>query len=172
MQEKGFSLVELMATVGIIAMLTSMATTGYRTYVIRARQTEAQLNVRFIETLITTHHATVADTSSSGSAPLDDPYWDLTGHPSCNIDNSLGFRIPNCKAARYGYAADLTNSTAYAFEKIAPRRSIFTGCSSTTGTDLWIKSANGELRNVSGYFGSMLYPWSMIDTVPPFHKCL
>ncbi|HEX9474118.1 MAG TPA: type IV pilin protein [Steroidobacteraceae bacterium] len=46
---RGFTLIELMIVIGVVAILTTIAVTSYRTYVLRATRTEARMALLSIQ---------------------------------------------------------------------------------------------------------------------------
>lgn len=134
--KKGFSIVELMAVVVIIGVLTQLAMSRYRTMVANSRQAEAQLNLHTIDDLQEAYYlehekyeSTDAAVGRSGNCT------------DAKLKNKLGFRPKDCGELRYKYAwgAATAKATSDATDKIYP------GC---TGTDEWtLTYSNGNINN-------------------------
>lgn len=106
--QDGFSLVELMAAVAIMAMLVSLALPRYRAFIARARTSEAKTNLGLIYGLQQTYKAEF------------EKYGELKGvgyTGNCNpnedeLQNELGFRVTDCLALRYNYTSDSGSAEA------------------------------------------------------------
>lgn len=105
--EIGFSLVELMVVVAIIAILSAIAVPRFRTFQAKARQAEAKTNLSMIFTLEQSYQAE------------NDTYVNMTpaiGGPSGNCPNTgveLGFYLTDCGQSRYDY--DVAGASTVAF---------------------------------------------------------
>ena len=98
---QGFSLVELMAAVAIVAILVSLALPRFRLFIARSRMAEAKTNLGIIATLQQSYHAEYqkyANLTSMG----------YTGNCGSSTDgaekkNELGFRVVSCEDLLYNY---------------------------------------------------------------------
>jgi len=121
---RGFSLIELMAAVAIVAILVSLALPRYRLFIARSRMAEAKTNLGIIATLQQSYlveyqkHATLSKVDKSNCA---------------SDKNELGFRVVNCELL-YGYdsTGDATTFTANAD---SGSETIYPGC--TASPDKW-----------------------------------
>lgn len=127
MKEKGFTLIELMVTVAILAILAAVAIPVYNNYVYRAKTAEATTNISGIRTLEESWFAennrycdTVGDCNPStaavdtccAQAPTGAPVKQKTGWSVANIAawNLLGF-APTGSSTYYAYAVLTTQNT-------------------------------------------------------------
>jgi prepilin-type N-terminal cleavage/methylation domain-containing protein len=109
---RGFSLVELMVVVGIIAILASIGVPKFQIFKIKAYQAEAKSNLNSLYGLMVAYQADTGsypDHGAPGVSKVGD-YGLLVGDSAnsclttgCNCVNSLGFNLPNCTKARYMY---------------------------------------------------------------------
>lgn len=119
--QTGFSLVELMASVAIISMLTAMASVKAAEMIANAKRTEAHAMGGVIIALLQAKGLD-GGTISQSLISADD----FTTGTSCNVANTIGFKIRNCSKANYFYmisdnlSSSPDNWTAYAFEGSAP----------------------------------------------------
>ncbi len=98
----GFSLVELMVVVAIIAILAALAVPQYGKFRARAKQSEAQTTLGFIYTL---EQAYFGD----NNAYLAVATYGRGGACATNADaQNLGLTMPNCANLLYGYTVDTT----------------------------------------------------------------
>ena len=102
-KQRGFSLAELMVVVAIIGVLASLAVPKLKVFQAKARQTEAKNNLALIFTLEQSYYGD-NDTFTS-MKPV--------GPESCDSENDLGFKLSNCKKARYTYSVE--SSAAHMF---------------------------------------------------------
>lgn len=92
--QKGFTLIELMITLGIVAILAAIAYPAYNDYVIRSRRAEAKRALvtasQFLERRYSTQNTYTASTTSS--APFSLPP-EMTCAPECgaNQTHSIGY---------------------------------------------------------------------------------
>ncbi|MDE3268996.1 MAG: prepilin-type N-terminal cleavage/methylation domain-containing protein [Pseudomonadota bacterium] len=100
----GFSLVELMAVVAIIAVLASLTLPRYRGFVARSRMGEAKVNLLHIASL----QALYRSENAEFYAGLE--VGNVNGTTQCDatvqgteLRNELGFQPDDCSHLRYGY---------------------------------------------------------------------
>jgi type IV pilus assembly protein PilE len=92
--QKGFTLIELMITLGIVAILAAIAYPAYNDYVIKSRRADAKRGLvtaaQFLERRYSTQNTYTASTTSS--APFSLPS-DMTCAPECgaNQTHSIGY---------------------------------------------------------------------------------
>lgn len=96
----GFSLVELMCVVAIVAILASFAITGFWTFLVKARQAESRANTRLAFVLYESYLSN-SELRLLGHYDLTGP--DLSNGTSCIIANPLGFAIKGCNKSHYAY---------------------------------------------------------------------
>lgn len=103
-QRNGFSLVELMAVVSIITILSAVTLPLYRTFVARSRMGEAKANLLHIAALQAIYRSENASYYTGLSV------GNVGGVASCDTStsgaemlNELGFQPDGCGQLRYGY---------------------------------------------------------------------
>ena len=112
-KQKGFSLIELMIVIGIIALLATLALPRFQAFQWRARQSEAKNTLNHIYTLEEAYRAANAEYTLLGT-----PAVITIGSQTCNESN-IGFNMPNCNNAFYQYwveNADANSFSAFASE--------------------------------------------------------
>ena len=143
----GFSLLELMVVVAIIGVLATFAVPRFNVFRARARQGEAKSNLGVIFTLQEAfkidkeeyYDGDGAATAWGGAymdaeAAANSSGYDGAGAYSCEA-NKLGFRLANCKAARYRYwvkKADEFEFLVFAYAESDSQARIFPGCAGDT----------------------------------------
>lgn len=107
--QRGFSLVELMVVVAIIAVLASIAMPRFRSFQAKARQSEAKGNLAQIYSLEQSYHGDKDRYANMAGDCLED-----------DTDNNIGFYIPGgCKlgdkdsSARYHYEVNDATTTEF-----------------------------------------------------------
>ena len=91
----GFSLVELMAAVGIVSILVSLALPRFRAFIARARTSEAKMNLGIIYGLQQTYKAEFEKYATFSGMGYNN---------SCGAENNeLGFRVTDCSKLLYFY---------------------------------------------------------------------
>lgn len=103
-KNSGFTLTELLVTMGISLILMQTVVVQYEVYSIRAKRSEAYQNFHVINALLQ---------GFSADASISDKYYlqltqlytteDISTPTSCNVSNPIGFRAENCKNFRYYY---------------------------------------------------------------------
>ena len=121
---RGFSLIELMAAVAIVAILVSLALPRYRLFIARSRMAEAKTNLGIIATLQQSYHVEYQEYTALGKVDKS----------SCPTDkNELGFRVVSCELL-YGYEST-GGATAFTANADSGSETIYPGC--TTSPDKW-----------------------------------
>lgn len=100
---RGFTLIELMVAVGIIALLVNLSMPMYTTFKIKAARSEARVNMNYGYTLVRSYMA-----ANNGQQPPEFRYGPIkngAGSWQCQqIDNvEIGFRLSDCMKVRYQY---------------------------------------------------------------------
>ena len=116
---RGFSLIELMAAVAIVAILVSLALPRFRLFIARSRMAEAKTNLGIIATLqqsyLVEYQKYIALTKVDKS--------------NCASDkNELGFRVVNCELL-YGYESTGGGATSFTANADSGTEVIYPGCS-------------------------------------------
>ena len=123
-QWHAFSLVELMAAVGIMTILVSLGVPRYQAFIARGRMAEAKVNLGHIAALQGIYRA---EWNAYGSLSTVGRTGDTSS--TCGTNNSLGFAPDGCEDLRYGY------SSTTAFKATATSGTeIYPGCGSS---DVW-----------------------------------
>ena len=134
---RGFSLIELMVAISIVAVLVTLALPRYRVFQAKSRQAEAKINLGFIAGLQQTY-----------KAEFEKYYHDTTkfkvggggdgGH--CNAvageHNELGFRVTDCSELRYTYSSTDLSGGGRAYND-GITKDIYPGCTGATKIDEW-----------------------------------
>ncbi len=145
MRRKGFTLIELMIVVAIIAILASIAIPQYKKFQLKAKTSEAKSNIGAIRSAEETYSAETdtfvacdwTPATVPGAAPAD-----FTGGGASDFDK-IGFK-PAGKVY-YSYAVG-SGSDISSFD-------VTTNALATDGTDIVI-IAEGDLDNNGGHGGS------------------
>ena len=139
---KGFSLMELMATVAVIGILMTLVVPQYRSFRARARQAEAATNLNLIYIAAQAYGRSFGAYNLGGIGAFNNltDFADAANCAdvdACNNDVLLGFRVNDCTTRRYNYRYQPTAATflASAWERgipgavCAPARTVLDGCS-------------------------------------------
>ena len=116
----GFSITDLLVTLGILGILITAAHPIYSQFMVYARRAEAKNNLAHIVTLQSSYH-----TDKAAYVPLGAVGYTGSGASVCSgsaYDNALGFRPDGCSQLRYEYS---TNVNGQEFEAFAYGRSDF-----------------------------------------------
>ncbi len=107
--QKGFSLVELMVVVAIIGILAALAVPRFQTFQAKARQSEAKVNLAHMYTLQSSYYGDNTTYAALGTT---------IGPGACTADNPLGFKLTDCSKVRYSYTTTLANATAFTAQAV------------------------------------------------------
>ena len=104
---RGFSIVEAMVIVAIIAVLVTLSYSRYKHHIAKTRQAEAKSNLGLLSALQESFLLEHGQYSFLEKVGLDNSgpskhYCD-TDRPGYELLNELGFRPNDCKALRYQY---------------------------------------------------------------------
>lgn len=141
-KNKGFSIVEVMVVVIIIALLSMLALSRYYAFIARGRQAEARANLAIIGGLQETYkyekekYNTEASSTGVGAFTSQQCGTSTDGQ---QMKNELGFRPKDCGELRYGYFWGTVTGTAESTNRTG--KFIYPGCNKT---DKW------ELTNLTG----------------------
>ena len=141
---RGFSLIELMVAISIVAVLVTLALPRYRVFQAKSRQAEAKVNLGFI-----------ADLQQTYKAEFEKYYHNTTkfkvggggdgGH--CNAvggeHNELGFRVTDCSELRYTYSSR-TGGGGRAYND-GRTKAIYPGCTGSDKIDDWRIDSDRDL---------------------------
>jgi prepilin-type N-terminal cleavage/methylation domain-containing protein len=141
--ERGFSIVELMIVVAILAMLGVMASARLQTFIVRARQVEVKTNMNHIRTLIDSYW-----NANPNGPPFGAGGW--YGAPMGIFTNCsptvwtvlVGFSIKGCDLSSVNphvrYMYNLTGLSRQYYEMIGfDTDSVDLVCGNTTSNDAW-----------------------------------
>jgi len=108
-REDGFTLVEIMVVIAIMALLTAVAFPAYRTYALKAKASEAVNHMATIRALQVSYKA-INDTylpllAHPAAVPSNYQPW---GNPGDNNWDELGFSVDT--TIRYQYKVDAGNT--------------------------------------------------------------
>ena len=137
-----FSLVELMAALAVVSVLTTLALPRYRLFIATSRQAEAQANLGIIATLQQSYHLEY-NTHHSGMCMG----WGHTDRDCNNTviakQNQLGFRVTKCENMRYTYKSNSSSADRAENDGTINSHLIYPKCNKP---DLWEMSKDRELQ--------------------------
>ena len=145
-KNEGFSIVELMTVVVIIAFLAMMAFNTYKSATAKARQSEAKVNLKQIGDLMD------AWQYEKGAYPAAAKLGTIgAGANNCqpaDLKNELGYRPKDCDELRYRYnitarAAGTFTVTAFNDPDDTNYGYIYPGCNIE---DQWTNNQKGQIR--------------------------
>ena len=136
----GFTVVELMSALAIVAVLTSLMLPLYHTFVARSRQGEAKTNLKIIKSLQAAYYLDHYKTFGSPATTKTLNVGNVSGGCSdANKENDLGFNPKNCDALRYSYTTNGNSSREFKAtaknEGTPQNKQIYPNC---TEEDKWI----------------------------------
>ena len=143
-----FSLPELIVTLTLIGILTTLGVSRYNAYVAKARQAEAKVNLTHIASLQSIYRSQHLKYNTLGKV----------GAGNCGntvLNNNLGFRPQGCRDLRYGYECPSAKCgiSAKEFEAIAEseasttaEKQVYPGCEES---DTWTINESLTLENAS-----------------------
>lgn len=166
----GFSLVELMAVVAILGVLTATALTNYATMQIRAGRAEMNLMTKYVYTAAYTYQGDRGDFGTGFSYGMQRTF--VAGTPtiepgSCTGTNPLGVSSRTCNKLRYIYQY-VTDPTSFEVQAYSVHWLDNSGAGTSFGdrpptkscrtypgmslyfVDWWSLSSNNELRPYPG----------------------
>ena len=144
-----FSLVELMAAVAIVSILTALALPRYRLFIATSRQAEAHANLGIMATLQQTYHLEYNEHHSGmvmGAGTQPDK---CSTTSSTEQLNQLGFRVTKCDKLRYTYKSAAGNDSAENDGTVATHL-IYPKCGGAGSVDTWQMSKDRELTQPAG----------------------
>ena len=139
---QGFSLVELMAAVAIVAILVSLALPRFRLFIARSRMAEAKTNLGIIATLQQSYlaeyqkYANLAGMGYSGDC-------NSTAEGSKD-KNELGFRVVSCEDLLYNYNSS-GGTTSFTAKASSNGSTIYPEC--TGKHDEWSINQKRKLKH-------------------------
>lgn len=135
--QKGFSLVELMVVVAIIGILATIAIPRFQVFTAKARQAEAKTTLAHIYTL---EQAYFGDNDAYAALA------EIGGPAGCaEAPNEIGFYLDNCSKTRYKYYVALngtTDFTAHGESGTGKSNKVLPGCQKA---DHWTMNAAKQL---------------------------
>ncbi len=139
----GFSLVELMAAVSIVAVLVALALPRFRVFLARSRMAEAKTNLGIIYGLQQSYKAEYEafGTIAGGGMGCGIANGCRTTADGSNAKNELGFRVTDCGELRYLYTSSISNLSNARASGVG-RCKIYPDCAEV---DQWNMNANREL---------------------------
>ena len=141
----GFSIVEMMVVIVIIGLLGTLAISKYYTFIARARQAEARMNLKNIGDLQESYKYEKEkyhkDVNGVGAFSGGDKCSGNTN--GSQMKNELGFRPKDCDNLRYGYTWGRTRADAQSTTQATKR--IYPDCDKI---DKWqIENDTGNIKN-------------------------
>lgn len=133
---KGFTLVELLATVVIVGVLATILLPRYKAHVARARMAEAKVGLGEISALQGIYLTENYRYHSGLHYGLD-----KCGDTASEAKNGLGFRLENCSDSRYRYITNAGNDCAKSDGSVA-QGEIYPGC---PAEDIWTINPEKDL---------------------------
>ena len=138
---RAFSLPELVVTLTLIGILTTLGVSRYNAYVAKARQAEAKVNLSHIASLQGIYRSQHLKYKALGKVSA--------GAGTCtNLNNDLGFRPQGCDKLRYGYTStggvSAFKATAESQATAVAKKQIYPGCEKS---DKWTIDHNLTLKN-------------------------
>jgi prepilin-type N-terminal cleavage/methylation domain-containing protein len=134
----GFSIIELMVSVGIISILVTMAQAPMRLFLAKAKRVDAIQTLHHIQILQETYKADnghywpdVAQDGLSSKIEMLST-GNIGSANSCNVPNGLGFTISDCRGARYWYQLTVWSGGYYHVHAYEVNKLVFSWC---TGVD-------------------------------------
>lgn len=100
-KQSGFTLVELMAVVAIITILSALTLPRYRAFVARSRMGEAKVNLLHIASLQALYRSENA--TYYGGLAVGNVGGTEKCHAENDLRNELGYQPDDCTSLRYGY---------------------------------------------------------------------
>ena len=141
--KNGFSLIELMIVVAIIAILATLAMPRFKTFQARARQSESRVGLNQIYTLQTVYKDDPDNTANvylNGALALSTAINTSAG--ACRNGNALGFSVSDCTQVRY----------VYSLNSVLTPMTLFTGVATETGS---------RVTGVTGVTGCQVDTWTI-----------
>lgn len=167
----GWTMIELMVVAGIMAILASLLTPRFISFVAKARQVEAKNNLSVIYTL---QKAYFEDNQRffDGDLGGESAKIDSNDVSACNVTNALGFKMTSCDKVRYSYDTEaLNNGQEFLAEAIAEYKAATSGggCSSAEGAqqgiiagceeeDIWSMDDKKSLVHVADAIAACVNP--------------
>lgn len=138
-----FSLVELMAALAVVSVLTTLALPRYRLFIATSRQAEAHANLGIMATLQQSYHLEYSKYYMGFNMGLGITSGLCTDTLNSK-QNQLGFRVTKCEELYYNYAPSLIHDAA-ANDGTNPDLLIYPNCSNKH--DIWQMSKDRELTH-------------------------
>ena len=141
----GFSIVEMMVVIVIIGLLGTLALSKYYTFIARARQAEARMNLKNIGDLQESYkyENEEYDTDTAGVGAFSGGDKCLGNSNGNQMKNELGFRPKDCDNLRYGYTWGKVRADAASTNNNSKR--VYPDCDKI---DKWqIENKTGNIKN-------------------------
>jgi len=144
---KGFTLIELMVVVAIIAILAAIAIPQYRNYQFKSKTTEAKVNLGAIKTAEEAYRAENDVYRTASATPSGDPTAQKRDWPSTSDFDEIGFRPAGKVYYQYGVQdtdwTDPSNPPGKAGSNVTPQDG---------RDDIWM-CARGDLDGDGNFAG-------------------